>query len=326
MSHSPFQGGTSLVSLLLSSFLVWGTVLLGEVGFQRQGASVRAASRPVTDTIDPSPIEAKSCAVYDWFYAAENGWESEGYGPLPGTHYASLHELTCKWAAYQHGLSLDSTRLPKYVRPIGDSLRIGKEVLAYSVEMVQLEEHPSNVQHTLYFVAELSDSLYYKEITDTAPHDPSYPDTVAVRSLRPLDVPQAEVQYLWFEYAKFGTSTQNGGSTWERWYARVLTYDRRRGMRHLTGVPIRYEKTKNGEFYGVRQLDVRIPKAGIMEVEERLQRGANLTKGMGWHRVTGTHVIDPTATSKREVEAEAGYPIIIDTTEVENWREKYEQY
>jgi len=112
-------------------------------------------------------------------------------------------------------------------------------------------------------------------------------------------VPGAESQYLWFEYAKSGKEPQDETVfMWERWYARVLTYDSERGMRHLTGVPIRYEKKKNGKLHGVRQLDVRIPEAGLMEVTERLQRGANITKGMGWHRVLGKHIIESTAYSR----------------------------
>lgn len=245
------------------------------------------------DTTRPRTIAVKPCNVHATYRNREKAFLP--YEPVRDDVVPSLHEFTCRWAV-GNDLSIDSTQLPKYVQPIGDSLQLGTDALAYGVEMVQLKKHPSNAQHTLYFVAEVSDSLYYKEITDVYPHHPARPDTVAVRSLRPLEVPQAEAQYIWFEYAKFGTNTQNRVKMKNRWwYARVFTYDTRRGMRHLTGVPIRYEKKKDGELYGVRQLDVRIPEAGIMEVEERLQRGENLTRGMGWNRVIGTHIIDSTA-------------------------------
>jgi hypothetical protein len=194
-------------------------------------------------------------------------------------------------------LSLDSTRLPKYVRPIGDSLRLPGSVLAYSVEMVQQKEYPSVDRRTLYFVAEVGDSLYYDGITKAAPYSPN-PSSLSVRSLRPLDVPGAESQYIWLEYAKSGKDTREETvSVWERWTANIFTYDPNRGMRQSHGRSDSDRDEEGGRLHGVRQLDIRIPKAGIIEVTERLQCGANITKGMGWHRVFGKHIIDSTAYS-----------------------------
>jgi len=281
------------------TFLMWGfsftTVQLGE---STKTVALQKLSPVEEDTTDPAPIEARPCNSYSWFQPNKGNWESEGYvGGIGGSSLSSLHEMTCKWAAYQRGLSLDSTRLPKYVRPIGDSLRLPGGVLTYSVEMVQLKDYPSVDRHTLYFVAEVGDSLYYDEITKAAPHS-SNPSSFSLRSLRPLNMPGAESHYIWFEYAESGRDTQGEKvETVNRWSASVFTYDSKRGMRHLTGVPIRIEMKKDGRLHGVRQLDVRIPEAGLMEVTERLQRGANITKGMGWHRVLGKHIIDSTAYS-----------------------------
>ena len=246
------------------------------------------------DTTRPTLIEVKPCSVHA---AYRNRDQIVGpYGVGRDGIASSLHGFTCRWAADEK-LSLDSTRLPEYVRPLGDSLRLSEDVLTYSVEMVQLKDYPSVDRHTLYFVAEVGDSLYYDEITKAAPHSPN-PSSFSLRSLRPLDVPGAESHYIWFEYAESGRDTQGEKvETVNRWSASVFTYDSKRGMRHLTGVPIRIEMKKDGRLHGVRQLDVRIPEAGLMEVTERLQRGANITKGMGWHRVLGKHIIDSTAYS-----------------------------
>lgn len=288
------------------------------------------------DTISPRPIEARSCQVYDWFDAPENGWESLSSSALPGTHYASLHELTCKWAAYQHELSLDSTRLPKYVRPIGDSLRLAEDALAYSVNMKEVGN--SSPKNSLFFVAEVGDSLFYHQIDDYYENNiDRYYDTTGeadpkqfwrIRALRPLDVSGSQSQYLWFEFAHLTEGTKNGNHySSERWTGHIYTYDERQGIRHLHMAPIRSATRKNGSIVRAKQWDVSVPKPGIMLIEPRLEKGDDPTLESP-RRWVGRHVIDPAVTTKREVDIPrdaTNQTIIIDTTKVENWREKYEQ-
>ena len=188
-------------------------------------------------------------------------------------------------------LSIDSTQLPKYVRPVGDSLRLGDATLAYSVKMTEAgDDAPLKA---LYFVAEVADSLYYREV-DTHYPDPEYRKSWQIRALRPLDVSGATSQYIWFEYSSVAEGTKNGEQyVSETWRGHVYTYDRRRGVRFLQWSPIRYEERIGGRLHGVRQLDVRFPRAGVMEVEERLQKGAQVTRGRGWQHRLGRHIIDP---------------------------------
>lgn len=279
----------------LLSVLVWGTFLICNFDYKRPieiGSSQALSQNSPPDTT--APIEDKSCNSYGWFRdQTREYWKSEDYGPLPGTYVASLHELTCKWAAYQRGLSFGSTRLPKYVRPMGDSLQLGEEVLAYGVKMVELGASLPN--NELYFVAEVADSLFYREIQEERPG--RRPSKISVRALRELGVPGAESQYIWFETNYYGEDEIDGVKwTTRRWRGYVFTYDKRRGMRYLQHVPIRLEREKEGQFHGVRQLDVSIPEPGVMVVKERLQRGAKVTRGMGWHQWLGPHVIDTSAT------------------------------
>jgi len=214
------------------------------------------------------------------------------YRPARQEVVPSLHEFTCRWAV-GNNLSIDSTRLPKYVRPVGDSLQIGDETLAYSVKMREAgKKFPTNA---LYFVAEVGDSLYYHEV-DTHYHDPDYDKSWQIRALRPLDVPEARSQYVWFEYNNIAEGTKDGKRyVSENWRGQVHTYDRQRGFRYLQWAPIRYEERIGGHLHGVRQLDVRIPEAGIMSIEERLQRGARVTQGRGWRHRLGRQVIDTEA-------------------------------
>ena len=289
----------SSAGLFFCSLLVWTSVLLAGENeeLSRKGSDLPShsfVSKTGMDTTSPGPIAARSCRTYDWFDAPRDGWKSLGSSPLPGTHYASLHELTCKWAAYQRGLSLDSTRLPTYVRPTGDSLRLGDDALAYAVKMLQRRDPPTSIPNTLYFVAEVGDSLYYKKIADSRPQSTA-PTTVEVRSLRPLDVPKAETQYIWFEHEKSSVFRNDSTMRREEWRAHVFTYDRPRGIRYLQWAPIRYAEWKSDSLVGARQLDVRFPEAGLMEVEERFQRGARVTRGMGWRHRIGMGVIDSTA-------------------------------
>lgn len=251
----------------------------------------RFGNHSARDTTRPAPIALKPCSVHATYRNREKAFLP--YEPVRDDVVPSLHEFTCRWAV-GNDLSIDSTRLPKYVRPTGDSLRLGKDALAYAVQMRQRKEPPTSAQNTLYFVAEVGDSLYYKKIADSRPHSTA-PTTVEVRSLRPLDVPKAETQYIWFEHEKAGVFRNDSTMRREEWRAHVFTYDRPRGIRYLQWTPIRYAEWKNDSLVGARQLDVRFPEAGLMEVEERFQRGAKVTRGMGWRHRIGMGVIDSTA-------------------------------
>lgn len=253
----------------------------------------------VDDTTRPPPIEAKPCSVHATYLNREE--IGPPYRPARQEVVPSLHEFTCRWAVGNE-LSIDSTQLPKYVRPVGDSLRLADDALAYGVTMIPRKEGPTHDPSVLYFVSEVGDSLYYKEIERARPLAFS-PSRVHVRSLRPLEVSKAKAQYIWLEHALIRESRADSTVTLVEWRANVFTYDGRRGVRHLKMVPIRYEERKGERVLGVRQLDVRLPQAGIMEVEERLQKGAHVTKGMDWHHRLGRHVIDPKAAT-RELEEE----------------------
>ena len=332
------SGHPSISGLLICSLLIWISVLFGEGSWQQHGDrkphSPFHFAVPVSgsDTTSPNPIQEWSCREYDWFDAPENGWESLSSSSLPGAHYTSLHELTCMWAAYQRGLSLDSTRLPKYVQPTGDSLRLGKDILAYGVKMSPADPERTE-QSELYLVAEVADSLFYEKIGDARPYKDDSPSTVRIRAMRLIDVPGGESQYFWAEVET--QTVSKGRSPTEihtRWHGHIFTYDHPRGMRHLERAPVREELRRSGKLVGAEQWDVSVPEPGIMKVSPRLKRGKVGAEGVG-DRVSvgprewlGKHVIDKTVTTKREIEMpRSNLTRIIDTTEVENWEEKREQ-
>ena len=327
----------SLPGLLIYSLLVLVSALFEKEDTNQHGEGVPSfhfdAYVAGADTTRPTPIEERPCVAYDWFDAPEDGWKSLSSSPLPGTHYASLHELTCKWAAYQNGLSLDSTRLPKYVQPTGDTLRLNGHPFAYGVKMRPVD--PDRIDKSnLYLVADVADSLFYREIGNAYPFQQDDPSTVSIRAVRPIEVPGAESQYLWVEIEERHLDAKGSPTgTYTRWRGHIFAYDRRRGMRYLHRAPVRVERMRGGKLVGAEQWDVSVPEPGIMLVEPRLKRGkvgehtieeGGVTLGPPQHWI-GRHVIDPTATSKREVEMTPGsnYTKIIDTTEVENWREVY---
>lgn len=270
------------------------TILRGNSRVTNQMA-LSIGTRTISDTIDRPVVDPKACTQYQWFREHEvSKWEDASFPIGRNGNMESLHELTCRWTTGQRTLSLSPSRLPKYVRPMGNSIRLSDDVLAYPVQMVQLREGPTARANTLYYVAEVGDSLYYREIADARPKNFD-PSTVSVRAHRLLDVAEAEAKYIWFEYAKSQKSDDSGTPTSiEEWNAHVFSYDASRGMRHLAFTAIRREERKNGEFHGARQLDVSIPQAGIMDVEERLQQGAKVTKGRAWNRFLGRHIIDTT--------------------------------
>jgi hypothetical protein len=255
--------------------------------------TVSEAHPPVaTDTVAPAPIKAKPCNSYTWFQANAGNWESEGYTTGIGGTLSSLHELTCKWAAYQRGLNLDSTRLPEYVRPLGDSLRLPGGALAYNVRMTDSTQ--SDSYNVLYFVAEVEDSLFYRRV-DEQYYNPDAEQSWQIRALRSLDVPKASAQYVWLEYNSIAVNREDGDRhVSESWTGHIYTYDDGRGFRFLQWAPIRSEIRKNGKLIGAKQWDVSVPEAGYMRVEKRLEKGKDLTLEPPEHWL-GLHVIDSTA-------------------------------
>jgi len=289
-----------------------------------------------TDTTENSPIPIKSCTGYEWFIEPKEEDEKPKIEYINHRYIGSLHAFTCQWAVMTQTLSVDSTQLPKYVQPIGDSLRLAENVLAYSVNMKEVGD--SSPKNSLFFVAEVGDSLFYHQIDDYYENNiDQYYDTTGeadpkqswrIRALRPLDVSGSQSQYLWFEFAHLTEGTKNGNHySSERWTGHIYTYDERQGIRHLHMAPIRSVTRKNGSIVRAKQWDVSVPKPGIMLIEPRLEKGDDPTLESP-QRWVGRHVIDPAVTTKREVDIPrdaTNQTIIIDTTKVENWREKYDQ-
>ncbi len=256
--------------------------------------------RVPSDTVkdhDIHDICTRSCSSYTWFQKRKpSAWEDRSYR-TPGTgHVSSVHELVCDWAASNRGLSLDSTRLPRYVEGMSDTLRLAEDAFAYAVHLRPPTDAPPHIPTTLYVVAQVGDSLYYRDLIDT---DPRRNRSVgSIRALRLLEVPGSNAQYFWVETKRVATSTSDSLTrTVERWYGNVLTYDRERGVRYLRGSVVRREVRHDGAVHGAAQLDVSIPEPGIMEVGERLRRGADVTKGYGWYDWMGVYVIDSSAVS-----------------------------
>lgn len=268
-----------------------------------------------SDTTDSYAIAIKPCSVHETYRNRDE--MGPPYRPAQQEVVPSLHEFTCRWAVGNE-VSIDSMRLPMYVRAVGDSLRMG-DALAYSVKMAA----PEHLDYTdLFFVAEVGDSLFYADIERA--FEGGNPESLTVRSICPIDVDSTSTQYIWYEYAEITRGEKDSTSVYERWIGRILAYDDRRGMRSLHKAPVRAEARKGGKVLGVTHWDVSMPEPGMMKIEKRLKKGGDVSLAPpDW---LGRYVIDESATSKREVEAEAGYKLIIDTTEVENWREKYERY
>jgi len=328
------EGQVRFSRVAVLTVFIGGGILFGGSNFQ--AATPISIDRSTSQNLSSdttAPIERRPCNSYKWFQdQTEQYWQSQDYGPLPGTHFTSLHAMTCKWAAYREGLSFDSTQLQKYVQPTGDSLRLSKDAVAYGLKMAPA--NPDRLDRvSLYLVAEVADSLFYREIGDSHPYESGDPSTVSIRAMRPIDVPGAESQHLWVEIEKqYRDKEKTPVEVKTRWRGHIFAYDPGRGMRYLHNAPVRVERTRSGNLVGAQQWDVSVPKPGIMKIEPRLRRG-KVRPGRDRVRLAnrnwlGKHVIDPSATSKREIDPKgdaSNRTFLIDTTEVENWREKYQQ-
>jgi len=176
----------------------------------------------------------------------------------------------------------------------------------------------------LYLVAEVGDSLFYSEVQRA--HEGGNPESLQVRSIRPIEVEGAESQYIWYEHAEITRGDKDPSSIYEVWEGHIFAHDEQRGMRRLHKAPVRAEARKGDEVLGVTQWDVSVPEPGIMKIEPRLEKGGDVS--LAPREWLGKHMIDRSATSKREVDLPrdaSNRTFLIDTTEVENWREKYEQ-
>ena len=251
--------------------------------------SARISAVNTRDTL----IASEPCRIHPAYRNRADAYVP--YKPVLDGTAASLHDLVCRWAV-DEDLSIDSTRLPSYVRVMSDTLRLAEDAFAYAVHLRPPADAPPHIPTTLYVVAQVGDSLYYRDLIDT---DPRRNRSVgSIRALRLLEVPGSNAQYFWVETKRVATSTSDRLTrTVERWYGNVLTYDRERGVRYLRGSVVRREVRHDGAVHGAAQLDVSIPEPGIMEVGERLRRGADVTKGYGWYDWMGVYVIDSSAVS-----------------------------
>lgn len=265
--------------------------------FTLLGGEKEPAFSPVihapADTIRRDIVPVASCLGYPGFQ--EHGSDYRPYKPSMG-YVSSAHELTCRWGASQD-LSVDSTQLPRYVEAMNDTLRLAADAVAYAVRLTPTAEGPGYIPNSIYLVAEVGDSLYYRDLGEERPRNRNA-SNVAVRDLRFIRVPGAETQYFWLEtefHNLFHTDTTrvvtNG------WRGRIFTYDESRGVRHLKGLPIRVEEFVNGEYQGMEQWDVVVPEPGIMEVSVRKREGSVHLRSLD---LLGRHVIDTTATDERE--------------------------
>ena len=253
-------------------------------------SSSNTSSSVVADTIQPNRIAVASCLEYEGFQ--EHGVEYRPYKPSMG-YVQSPHELACRWAASQD-LSIDSTRLPRYVEVMSDTLRLAEDAFAYVVRMTPTEDAPSYSPHHIYFVANIADSLYYRDFGKVRRSGPS-PHRTWIRSMRTFDVSNAASQYIWVETGSRLAHSNDSTTITERWKGNILTYDTRRGIRYLKNTPIRAERIVNGETVGMEQWDIAVPEPGIMEVSVRERRGERVVLApLEW---LGPHIIDPEAVS-----------------------------
>lgn len=299
-----------LVALVSAAFLLSGGVSTPNAPTSHR---TRASLMPAVDTSRTSPIPIKSCRKYKGFRNLQK-WGS----------IDSVHELTCRWIKQKkelgiypkNALPLDPETLPSYVETSEDSLQFDNMV-AYGFE-ISPPRKPWTVKRSYFLVAEVGDSLYHKNVMGFEPRK-DVQTNIRVRGLRPIEVPGASTQYIWFEVAT-KSSNRNDSSKTESWTGHVFTYDGRRGVRFLSYAPVRSEVYKeNGELSGLYQLDVSVPEPGLMKIEERTYKGK--IKNRGWVDWIGLHVIDPEVTEKRKYDAmpTTGSYVVIESTKADAW-------
>lgn len=233
-----------------------------------------------SDTTHPIPVRPCETRTTSQNSEEENGDSSE----KTEDKISSLHELTCRWAI-ANDLRTDSTRLPKYVRPTGDTLRLSDEALIYLVEMDSpFEDRGDTYFEDEYLVGEVGDSLFYEGY-------------VSVRGMWEVEVPGTDTRYIWLESVR-----SNSDSTEVTWWGRIFTYDRQRGIQYAARAPVRFEMFEDGESIGHVQVDVSIPEPGIMKIEWReVELPTRLATRSNFHNWIGPHVIDTTETDKRNL-------------------------
>lgn len=293
-----------LIALVSVAFLLSGGLSTPNAS---TGYGTRASPMPAVDTGRTSPIPIKSCRGYEEYQEGRK-WD---YGKIE-----SLHEMVCWWAVDERQLSLSPEVLPSYVKTSQDSLQLG-DMLAYGAEL-DPQTSSSETQRLYFFVAEVGDSLYHKSVMGFEPRK-DVQTNIRVRGLRPIEVPGASTQYIWFETATTASDRDDSSKT-ESWRGHVFTYDDRRGVRFLSYAPVRSEVyEENGELSALYQLDVSVPKPGLMKIEKRVYKGK--TKSRGWVDWIGLHVIDPEATEKRtyDLMPTTGSYVMVDSTEANSW-------
>lgn len=309
-------GSQSLFSTGSGAFLLWGALLFSGMGTSTDGGpgeSPRFRAQPVElATARPDttqPITAKPCSV-DISYRDEglHGNEiTENYNDMGDYVAPSLHNLTCRWAQ-SYGHSTDPARLPKYVQPTGDSLQLSENALLYIVRM----SSPSREDREAYLVAEVEDSLAY---THTAAGK-------YLRDVREVEVPSTNTRYIWVETVYISTVD----SSQVRWRGHIFTYDRKRGIRYAARAPVRFEMFEEGESIGYTQVDVSIPRPGIMKIDwrdipESDRLPTSLATQSNFHNWVGLHVIDRSETDKREYQEmpTTGSYVVVDSANATAW-------
>lgn len=280
------------------------------------GESLRLRIHPVEAVPAPQdttkPIPASPCNVVDTSYRKglrEDAEITEGYRSMGEYVASSLHNLTCRWVT-EYGYNPDPARLSEYVQPTSDSLRLSEDFLLY---VVRLDSIASKKEGIPYLVAEIGDSLTY---THTAAGK-------YLRDIREVKVPGTNTRYIWVE-----TIRSNVGSSQKEvgWWGHIFTYDQQRGIRYAARAPIRYEIFENGTSIGYTQVDVSIPRPGIMKIDwrdipESDRLPTRLATQSNFHNWIGLHVIDRSETDKREYQEmpTTGSYVVVDSANATAW-------
>ncbi|PQJ33965.1 hypothetical protein BSZ35_04480 [Salinibacter sp. 10B] len=267
----------------------------------RLGSQATEAVAPRPDTSQPIPVRA--CNV-DTSYRDGGLYKNEitrNYAFMGDYVASSLHELTCRWAQ-SYGHSTDPARLPEYVQPTGDSLRLSENALLYIVRMAS----PNGENSTAYLIAEVGDSLSYTH-TYTGKE---------LRALREVEVQDTETRYIWLEAVR---SDVDSSKKEIRWRGHIFTYDRERGIQYAARAPVRFELFEDGESIGHVQVDVSIPEPGIMQIEWReTELPPRLGTQSNFRKWIGAYVIDSTETRKQSAVDRHGV-LVVDSAHATAW-------
>jgi hypothetical protein len=265
------------------------------------------------DTSRLGAIPATPCTIYDWFVESTENEKAKMQAFSP-RYIGSLHEISCQRTVMTQGLSVsfDSTHLPRYyVEVMSDTLRLEEDAFAYAVQLRPTPTERQRMKKTMYLVANMSDSLYYRRLRSkhvTAERQQQF----SIRGLRALNIPGAKRTYIWLELESLSQSRQLvphpttptdsvPATAFREWQGYVFNYDATQGLQYLLDgvVPIRGEKVRAGKTVAFEQWDVSFPEPGIMTVSVRARQGEVLKDSPYFASPDwlGPHVIDREAVS-----------------------------